>query len=954
LIWESETCFIEENTLSVKGIAIYGRYLQHYDSHIINNCTLDGNPIEYFVNKSGIDINPISGQIIIVNCSKFIIDGAKDTVLNAPPFIIYSNTFMIANQSINIGSESFQLKECRNGILSSIELRGTLGELLIDESEDIIFHDLYINEGVELDIEDSNSISIFQSRISNGPTKDIDFDNSKKILFMNTDFIQYESAYFMGIHDLVFSNCVFKGVNNFIKFSDCYDINLNECQFQDSYVDIDECSFSIQSSNFTETNMRVSECNDSLITGNVWFASAIELIESKYIEISNNTFRDEPDYVIELTILTNNCKIFHNNFIDNAYEGSQSSQGWEERGTPDNHWDDGAIIGNGNYWSDYNGTDSTGDGIGDSAYEIDGYDDAQDDYPFISPLSLDFERDVRPFIVLMPMTKSVSSDVGQIRVIWTSHDIDDDAQISIYYDIDTDLNDGQIITDNLKESDGYGFYSWNWTKIPHGTYYLYAAVDDGVNEPYIQCNGWPIEIPEYEWSGPPILTIVSPSIDEIVAGIVEIEVEAISSGNISTVNYSVDNGSWYQMDAQSDDRWIATLSTTTLVDGDRQIIVQARDDSNQTSSIKLNIDVDNSPPEISIIEPSESVSGTVEVECEVIDAHIDYVQCRINNGSWMSMGQGSTWIIDWDSTTVEDGVHSLEVEAVDVVSNSAKMTIDFEVNNSQAPAPLWISIGSPEEGSIRSGSIRLSGTAGEEDILDSIAVSVYEIDGDRYHWFEPDGLASWSVIWNSSLHPDGGYTIHAHVNSTDDRSEKTVVNITINNTNPPPPPPDNEAPEVEIVDESSHVEAGTDAEFEIRVFDPDGLNEINRVDIMVKIIGSTVISEGVPGSIWSTGTFTYIVDTEDMSGTYTFEVTVEDIHGEIAIDNTTFIVQPPNDPGGPDVDDGSRDEGDTAGINPIILVLIGLGIVVIIAINLSRRKKVKPISIEPEEIESVD
>lgn len=73
-----------------------------------------------------------------------------------------------------------------------------------------------------------------------------------------------------------------------------------------------------------------------------------------------------------LQVIGSNCYFFHNNFMDSIQVVSNSS----------NFWDNGE---EGNYWSDYPGTDSDGDGIGDTPYIIDA--NNIDRYPLMNPFS---------------------------------------------------------------------------------------------------------------------------------------------------------------------------------------------------------------------------------------------------------------------------------------------------------------------------------------------------------------------------------------------------------------------------------------------------------------------------------------------------------------------------------------------------------------------------------------
>ena len=99
---------------------------------------------------------------------------------------------------------------------------------------------------------------------------------------------------------------------------------------------------------------------------------------SNYNSISRNNITANNMNGIRLNFASNN-KFYHNNFIGNTEQVHTIV-------TPAyaNSWDDGYPSG-GNYWSDYNGTDSDHDGIGDTWYEID--ENNIDHYPLMGMFS---------------------------------------------------------------------------------------------------------------------------------------------------------------------------------------------------------------------------------------------------------------------------------------------------------------------------------------------------------------------------------------------------------------------------------------------------------------------------------------------------------------------------------------------------------------------------------------
>jgi parallel beta-helix repeat protein len=102
----------------------------------------------------------------------------------------------------------------------------------------------------------------------------------------------------------------------------------------------------------------------------------IRLQNSDWNTVTKNTIKNS-GAGISIYIANNNF-VQNNNFLDNIMEVAANE--WYARqwgyGYSLNSWKE-------NYWSDYNGTDNDGDGIGDTSYNINEVN--QDNYPLMEP-----------------------------------------------------------------------------------------------------------------------------------------------------------------------------------------------------------------------------------------------------------------------------------------------------------------------------------------------------------------------------------------------------------------------------------------------------------------------------------------------------------------------------------------------------------------------------------------
>jgi len=150
--------------------------------------------------------------------------------------------------------------------------------------------------------------------------------------------------------------------------------------------------------------------------------------------------------------------VYHNNFIQNNMQASSG---------PGNLWDQD---GEGNYWSDYEGTDDDGDGIGDTSYRIMplGY----DYFPLMTTWS---EHDISIQNVTLSTNETSPNAIVNITVIVKNRantSVSETFNVTAKYDLN--IIETKTVNDLAQGATQTLTFNWNTTGVAAGNYTIRA------------------------------------------------------------------------------------------------------------------------------------------------------------------------------------------------------------------------------------------------------------------------------------------------------------------------------------------------------------------------------------------------------------------------------------------------------------------------------------------------
>ena len=330
IILNGNNTVFSNNKFVSSGLIVYKTLV----GNIFFNNSINGKPLVYLQNQSNQVIDE-AGQVILMSCNNITIKNVSTTA----QLRVIINLFGTNDTKITNCKGNIVLTNCHNNIIVNNQL------------EDQATMVSYDSACVKLSSSNNNTIK-GNSIVATG-SRGVSLTGSS---YNNVQGNQISSTGEAGVKIELTS------LFNYIK--------------ENSVICLEDGIYISGAQNTFVLNNVITDCKNG-----------VELFGSPKNSLVANNISRCTQYAIYLAISDNNT-FYHNNFVNNQvtfyeehdfiypFPSTYYSKG--------NRWDNDE---EGNYWSDYTGTDIDGDGIGDNPYFV--YENKTDNYPLMIPFNIE-------------------------------------------------------------------------------------------------------------------------------------------------------------------------------------------------------------------------------------------------------------------------------------------------------------------------------------------------------------------------------------------------------------------------------------------------------------------------------------------------------------------------------------------------------------------------------------
>lgn len=390
--------------------------------------------------------------------------------------------------------------------------------------------------------------------------------------------------------------------------------------------------------------------------------------------------------------------------------------------------------------------------------DIDVFDMAGNKTRVVSKVTLDVENDVPEIIINSPAVDNQRYTTDAIR--FEGVVFDDDGIDSLQYRLDFGMNDEGA---TKSEEDGWKSVilkenelpNWSVTMVPGylspGKHTLeLRAFDTNFVQSEVKSVTFQIDLEN------PVITVIGPENGEYIRGTRLVNGKAFDPNGISFVNVSTNNG-WTFVPAEGGENWMFYLDSKTLPDGDLKFLIMAEDEVGSSSYSFALFNIDNTPPEVSILLPTDGMSinnqytfiGRAKDNIALAEGSISITSesqnmfegdSRCDEDGYIHLTGLEAWTFDLDVSKWDFGKYHASIKFSDMAGNITEKSFDFFVEpRSDFPV---VELDQPQSGQHLTGNvIEFYGTASDDDGIDAVYLQI-----DNHPRVKAEGTKQWRYL----------------------------------------------------------------------------------------------------------------------------------------------------------------------------------------------------------------